>query len=67
MEIYLNTLSGLTVLGIFKPAAEIPVGLTAFIFTGMLVCLAVSAICSSSENAFFSHRESDLDEYSENG
>jgi gliding motility-associated protein GldE len=33
----------------------------------MMVCLAVSAICSSSENAFFSHRESDLDEYSENG
>ncbi len=54
-------------LGIFKPVSEIPVGFTTFIFVGMLVCLAISAICSSSENAFFSHRESDLETYSENG
>ncbi|MBS3914928.1 MAG: gliding motility-associated protein GldE [Bacteroidetes bacterium] len=27
----------------------------------MLICLLLSAICSSAENAFFSHRESDLE------
>lgn len=57
----------ITLLGIFKPATEIPLGFTSAIFFGMLLCLAISAICSSSENAFFSHRESDLDAYSENG
>lgn len=55
------------ILGIFKPAVDIPIGLTTFIFFGMLLCLGISAICSSSENAFFSHRESDLDEYSDTG
>ena len=29
---------------------------------GMLFCLLLSAICSSSENAFFSHRESDIED-----
>lgn len=28
----------------------------------MLVCLTISAICAASENAFFSHRESDIEE-----
>ncbi len=56
-----------SLLGIFKPAAEIPLGFTVFIFIGMLACLTISAVCSSSENAFFSHRESDLEAYSENG
>jgi len=67
MEGILNIAHINSILGIFKPAVDIPFGFTAFIFVGMLVCLGISAICSSSENAFFSHRESDLDEYSENG
>ena len=67
MEGILNIAHTNSILGIFKPAVDIPFGFTAFIFVGMLVCLGISAICSSSENAFFSHRESDLDEYSENG
>lgn len=28
----------------------------------MVVCLTISAICAASENAFFSHRESDIEE-----
>lgn len=67
MEGSLNIVLTTPILGIFKPAVDIPFGLTAFIFVGMLLCLGISAICSSSENAFFSHRESDLDEYSDNG
>ncbi len=67
MEGLLNIVLTTPILGIFKPAFDIPFGLTAFIFVGMLLCLGISAICSSSENAFFSHRESDLDEYSDNG
>lgn len=67
MEGLLNIVLTTPILGIFKPAVDIPFGLTAFIFVGMLLCLGISAICSSSENAFFSHRESDLDEYSDNG
>lgn len=31
----------------------------------LLLCLVVSAICSSSENAFFSHRDSDTEELRE--
>ncbi|MFM1897896.1 MAG: hypothetical protein RL577_136, partial [Bacteroidota bacterium] len=33
--------------------------------TGMLLCLGLSALCSSSENAFFSHKESDLEDLRE--
>lgn len=65
--LHLNLITHPFLLGIFKSAAEIPLGLTTFIFLGMLGCLAISAICSSSENAFFSHRESDLEAYSESG
>ncbi len=32
---------------------------------GMLVCMTLSALCSSSENAFFSHKESDLEDLRE--
>jgi len=67
MELIVSSLTPHIILGIFKPAEAIPFGLTAFIFFGMLACLGISAICSSSENAFFSHRESDLEAYSNNG
>ncbi len=66
-EILHSSTLSISLLGVFKPAAEIPLGFTSAIFFGMLLCLAISAICSASENAFFSHRESDLDAYSENG
>ncbi|MBL7813289.1 MAG: gliding motility-associated protein GldE [Bacteroidetes bacterium] len=32
-----------------------------FLGLGMLFCLLLTALCASSENAFFSHRESDLE------
>lgn len=50
-----------------KPLNEIPIGLTSAILIWMFLCLMISAICSSSENAFFSHKESDLEELSEEG
>ncbi|MFM7764723.1 MAG: CNNM domain-containing protein, partial [Sphingomonadales bacterium] len=33
----------------------------------MIACLVVTGICAASENAFFSHRESDLDELRNSG
>lgn len=51
-----------TGLGILKdiPSENIPtiVGL----FLAMLLCLVISSICAASENAFFSHKENDLEE-----
>jgi len=53
------------VLGIFKPIDSADIPMIVGVFVWMLFCLLVSAICSSSENAFFSHRDSDLKELSE--
>lgn len=33
-----------------------------FLGTGMVGCLLITALCASSENAFYSHRESDLEQ-----
>ena len=53
-----------TGLGILKdiPSENIPtiVGL----FAAMRLCLVISSICAASENAFFSHKENDLEENS---
>jgi gliding motility-associated protein GldE len=57
--------SPLTILGIFKPIAASDWPLLIGIFLWMIVLLAISAICSSSENAFFSNKESDLEIYSQ--
>lgn len=57
--------SPLTILGIFKPIAASDWPLLIGIFLWMIVLLAISAICSSSENAFFSNKESDLEFYSQ--
>jgi gliding motility-associated protein GldE len=48
--------------GILRPVdnADIP-GLIGLVLI-MLTCLLVTAICAASENAFFSHRESDLED-----
>lgn len=32
------------------------------LFVAMLLCLVISAICAASENAFFSHKDNDLEE-----
>jgi len=53
------------VLGIFKPIDSADIPMIVGVFVWMIFCLLVSAICSSSENAFFSHRDSDLKELSE--
>jgi len=58
-------LYNITLLGIFNPisASDIPIIIGTSIW--MIVCLLISAISSASENAFFSHKESDLEELSE--
>lgn len=62
------TIEPFTTLSAFiKPWGEIPLGVTSLVLIWMLICLMISAICSSSENAFFSHRETDLEELSEIG
>ncbi len=48
--------------GIFKTLENGDVSALLGLSFGLLGCLALSAICSSAENAFFSHRESDLEE-----
>lgn len=57
--------SPLTILGIFKPIAASDWPLLIGVFVWMIVLLAISAVCSSSENAFFSNKESDLEFYSQ--
>ncbi len=57
--------SPLTILGIFKPIAATDWPLLIGVFFWMILLLAISAICSSSENAFFSNKESDLEFYSQ--
>lgn len=57
--------SPLTILGIFKPIAASDWPLLIGVFIWMIVLLAISAVCSSSENAFFSNKESDLEFYSQ--
>ena len=68
MPPFLNIIESFNTLSTFtKPWDEIPLGVTSVVLIWMLLCLIISAICSSSENAFFSHRESDLEELSESG
>ena len=55
----------LGLLGIFKPVEPSEWPLLIGVFIWMIVLLAISAICSSSENAFFSNKESDLEFYSQ--
>ncbi len=57
--------SPLTILGIFKPIAASDWPLLVGVFLWMILLLAISAICSSSENAFFSNKDSDLEFYSQ--
>jgi CBS domain containing-hemolysin-like protein len=57
--------SPLTILGIFKPIAASDWPLLIGVFFWMILLLAISAICSSSENAFFSNKDSDLEFYSQ--
>jgi gliding motility-associated protein GldE len=54
-----------SILGIFKPIAASDWPLLVGVFLWMILLLAISAICSSSENAFFSNKESDLEFYSQ--
>lgn len=42
------------------PSEDIPTLIS--LVLAMIVCLIISAICASSENAFFSHKENDLEE-----
>lgn len=58
-------ISPLGLLGIFKPVEPSEWPLLIGVFIWMIVLLAISAICSSSENAFFSNKESDLEFYSQ--
>jgi gliding motility-associated protein GldE len=58
-------LSSVSILGIFKPIAASDWPLLVGVFLWMILLLAISAICSSSENAFFSNKESDLEFYSQ--
>lgn len=56
-----------SILGIFLPIGP-QEGLQILIIgLIMLCCLIVSALCSSAENAFFSHKDSDLEELSDSG
>ncbi|MCL9980335.1 MAG: gliding motility-associated protein GldE [Bacteroidia bacterium] len=55
----------LTILGMFKPIAASDWPLLIGVFVWMIVLLTISAVCSSSENAFFSNKESDLEFYSQ--
>ncbi len=48
--------------GIFRNLANGEISTLVGLGFGLLGCLALSAVCSSSENAFFSHRENDLEE-----
>lgn len=57
----------LVLLSIFKSASDIPLGFVVSLLAFMGVSLLISAICSSSENAFFAHRDADLEEYEEEG
>ena len=57
--------SPLTILGIFKPISASDWPLLIGVFFWMILLLAISAICSSSENAFFSNKDSDLEFYSQ--
>lgn len=56
----------LSVLAIYRPPTPEDIPVLLGLIAGMLVLLGVSALCSSSENAFFSHRETDLEELREN-
>ncbi len=53
--------TGLTFQTIIQPisAADVPEIVVYSLI--LLLCLLISAICSSSENAFFSHRDSDTE------
>ena len=42
------------------PSEDIPTLIS--LVLAMITCLIISAICASSENAFFSHKENDLEE-----
>ena len=42
------------------PSEDIPTLIS--LLLAMLACLVISAICAASENAFFSHKENDLEE-----
>ena len=55
----------LQILGVFKPVGANDWPLIIGVLIWMVFLLAISAICSSSENAFFSNKESDLEFYSE--
>ena len=56
-----------SILGIFLPIGPQEGLQILLIGLIMLCCLIVSALCSSAENAFFSHKDSDLEELSDSG
>lgn len=56
-----------SILSIFKPVATGDYPAVFSLLAGMLLCLVVSAICAASENAFFSHKENDLEELESSG
>lgn len=59
------SVSSITLLSILRPLDPSAWSQLMWLGTGMLLCLGLSALCSSSENAFFSHKESDLEDLRE--
>lgn len=58
-------ISHLALLSILRPLDPAALTQLAWLGLGMLLCLGLSALCSSSENAFFSHKENDLEDLRE--
>lgn len=46
----------------FHPLAAAEYTQLAGLVVGMIICLLLSAVCSSGENAFFSHKDSDIED-----
>ncbi len=61
-SIYVFSEVPITYLTLVKPIMPGQIGPMVIIGVLMLFCLAISAISSAAENAFFSHRESDIEE-----
>jgi|694.fasta_scaffold03127_3 gliding motility-associated protein GldE len=47
---------------VFQPLEAAEYTQLAGLVVGMIVCLILSAVCSSGENAFFSHKDSDIED-----
>lgn len=49
-------------LSLFKPMSPETWVTVGFLILGLAICLSLSIICASAENAFFSHKENDLEQ-----